>query len=82
MSKQFRVVSGFGDERREVTLEVGKEYVVQPTNPRRTKNRNRKCVILDFVPASESSPQDTVAKVRYLDNNRVGRAEPSDLVPA
>jgi len=81
MGKQFRVISGFGGEQ-SVTLDVGKEYVVQPANPRATKNRNRKCVILDFVPASDARPHDIVAKVRYLDNNRVGRVEPSDLVPA
>jgi hypothetical protein len=82
MGERIQVTSGFRHERREVEVEVGKEYVVQPMNPQKTKNRGRKCVILDFVPLSESHPNDMVAKVRYLDNNRVGRAELSDLLPA
>ena len=95
MIEKIQVSSGFGRERRKSELEVGKEYVVrkselevgkeyvvQPMNPQKTKNRGRKCMILDFVPVSEFHPHDTVAKVRYLDNNRVGKAELSDLVPA
>jgi len=82
MCKRIIVNSGVGQNWREVELEVGKEHLVQPANPRKTKNRDRKCVILDFVPVSESCSQATVAKVRYLDTNRVGMAELSDLVPA
>lgn len=36
-------------------------------------------MILDFVPVSESHPRDFVAKVPFLDNNRIGRVELSDL---
>lgn len=82
MGEKIQVSSSFGREQREVTLEVGKEYIVQPMNPRSTRNRDRKCVILGFVPVSKAHPHDTVAKVRYLDNNKIGRAELSDLVPA
>jgi hypothetical protein len=82
MCKRIIVNSGVGQNWREVELEVGKEHLVLPVNPRKTRNRDRKCVILDFVPVSESYPQATVAKVRYLDTNRVGVAEISDLVPA
>jgi len=59
---------------------VGKEYIIQPLNPLKKKHRNRRCIVLDFVPVSDSHPIDIVAKVRFLDNNRVGRAELDDLV--
>ena len=64
---------------RKMTLRVGKEYLVEPLNNRKMKHRDRRCVILDFVPVSESHPRDLVAKVRFRDNNRVGRVELADL---
>ena len=62
-----------GDAQREVLLEVGSEYVISPLNPRATRYRGRRCAILGFVPTADG--QDTVARVRYLDTNRVGRAK-------
>jgi hypothetical protein len=56
---------------RKMTLTIGNEYLVEPLNSR--------CVILDFVPVSESHPRELVAKVRFRDNNRVGRVELEDL---
>jgi hypothetical protein len=70
-----------GRKRRETVIHVGSEYRVDPLNPAKLRNRARICRVLDFVPVSESHSQSIVAKVRYLDNNRVGRAELSDLVP-
>jgi hypothetical protein len=64
---------------RKVTLKVGKEYVVQPLNNRTKKHRDRHCMILDFVPVSDSHPRDIVAKVPVHDNNRIGRVELGDL---
>lgn len=81
MGKKILVRTGV-KEPREVEIEVGKEYVIQPLNPQKTKNRGRRCLVLDFVPVPESYPDDTVAKVRYLDNNRVGKAKLSDLILA
>jgi len=66
---------------REAIVEVRKEYVVAPRNPGKKRNRGRHCIVLAFTPAPESHPRNMVAKVRYLDNNRVGRAEVDDLVP-
>lgn len=60
---------------------IGRRYVVKPLNPRKTKNRERECVLLDIVLISSSHPDDMVAKVRYMDNNRVGRADFGDLEP-
>ena len=62
-----------GRTQREVLLEVGREYVLSPLNPRARRYRGRRCAILGFVPTSDG--KDTVAKVRYLDTNRVGRAK-------
>ena len=64
---------------RKMTLTIGNEYLVAPLNSRKKKHRDRVCVILDFVPVSESHPRDLVAKVRFRDNNRVGRVELEDL---
>jgi len=69
----------FASSGRKVTLKVGKEYVVQPLNSQKKKHRDRHCMILDFVPVSEDHPRDIVAKVRFLDNNRIGRVELEDL---
>jgi hypothetical protein len=74
------VITSFGSKRRKMTIKVGKEYVIQPLNPLKKKHRDRRCVVLGFVPVSEFHPRDIVAKVRFLDNNRIGRTELDDLV--
>jgi hypothetical protein len=81
MSEQIEVRVHHGSTERKTTLEIGGEYIVKPRNPQKEKHRDRPCVILDFVPVSEQHPRDVVAKVRFLDNNRMGRAELGDLVP-
>ncbi len=82
MSAQIEVSTSYGRMHRKATLTAGNAYIVRPLNPRKQKHRGRLCVILDFIPVSESHPNDTVAKVRFVDNNRIGRAELSDLVPS
>lgn len=81
MSEQIKVRVLHGSTERKTTLKIGGEYIVKPLNPQKKKHRDRPCVILDFVPVSEQHPRDIVAKVRFLDNNRMGRAELSDLIP-
>lgn len=66
---------------RDVEIEIGKQYQVQPLNPRKLKNRRRQCLVLDMVPLSKAHPNYMVAKVRYLDNNRIGKVDLEDLVP-
>ena len=79
--QMMKVTSGVNGQR-DVEIETGKEYIVQPPNPQKLKNRGRHCLVLDFVPVSESQPDYIVAKVRYTDNNRIGKADLSDLIPA
>lgn len=62
---------------RNVILEVGREYIIDQLNPKTQKNRGRRCVFLGVVTVDNGKYQK--AKVRYLDNNRVGRAEFTDL---
>lgn len=62
------------------TLHVGRRYIIRPRNPSKLRNRDRECLVLAFVPVSDTH-SDIVAKVRFLDNNRVGRAEPNELRP-
>ena len=79
MKDKLAVMTIYGSKGK-TTLRVGKEYIIEPLNPLKKKHRNRRCIVLDFVPVSDSHPIDIVAKVRFLDNNRVGRAELADLV--
>jgi hypothetical protein len=81
MSEQIEVRLLYGSAERKTTVRIGGEYVVKPLNPRKKKHRDRPCVVIGFVPVSEQHPRDVVAKVRFLDNNRTGRAELGDLVP-
>lgn len=78
MNDQITVITG----RRKATIKVGKDYVIQPVNILKKKHRTRRCTVLAFVPVSDSHPTDIVAKVRFRDNNRIGRAELEDLVSA
>lgn len=74
----FDVVSG--KKKRKGVINVGLTYVVDPMNPAKSRNRGRVCRVIDFVPVSDFHPE-LVAKIRYLDNNRIGRAELDDLLP-
>jgi hypothetical protein len=63
-----------------VSLEIGRVYIVHPHNPAQLKHRGRKCVLLEIVSVSADRLQDKVAKVRFCDNNRIGRVELGELV--
>ncbi|MFL7808439.1 MAG: M23 family metallopeptidase, partial [Anaerolineae bacterium] len=70
-------LESYGDTQREVLLEVGREYVISPLNPQVQRYRGRRCELLGFVPASDAA--DSVAEIRYVDTNRVGRAKLAHL---
>jgi hypothetical protein len=64
-----------GQTLREVEFFAGKEYVVNPDNKQKLKNRGRK-VLLNAI---ESKDGVVMAKVKYLDTSRPGRVELDDL---
>lgn len=66
---------------------VGQVYATGPLRPASRhqhpkKNQGRRGRVLAFIPFDEDHPRDLVARVRYLDNHRVGRVELMYLVPA
>jgi hypothetical protein len=70
------VTSRYQDQTREVLVEVGREYEVQSLNPRRTKNRGRRCMVLGFITELTSFGK---AEVRFLDTGRRGLVDREDL---
>ncbi len=60
-------------------VEIGQTCVVQPANPRKTKHRDRQCVVLGFEEATDGGPAR--AEVKFLDTNRKGKVDVEDLVP-
>ena len=66
----IEVSAGYSKHKRTTTIKPGNTYVVRPLNPKKMKNRDRQCTVLGFI---ETEDGDTVAVVRYLDNNRQGR---------
>jgi hypothetical protein len=80
LNQQMTVITSVGSKQRKTTIKVGKEYVIQPLNILKKKHRDRRCLVLGFVAVSDSHPRDIVARVRFRDNNRIGRAELDDLV--
>lgn len=69
---------GYGHGYLHAVIEVGKEYEILPLNPRRMKHRGRVCTFLGLVPISEFKPDEFVFKVRFKDNNRIGRLRSFD----
>jgi hypothetical protein len=57
-------------------INIGDEYVISPVNPRAKKNRDRKVIVTKFVLDGKYPLR---AQVKYLDNNRAGRADLEDL---
>lgn len=78
--KMEKIYKGW-ENGRDFTLKQGDRYVVKPRNPRKLKHRGRECIFLDSVAVSESHHRDFMAKVRFTDNNRIGRVEFRDLHP-
>lgn len=58
---------------REINVEIGGTYTVEPLNPLVTKNRGRRVVVIAFI------DNDLRAMVKYLDNNRMGKVSLSEL---
>ncbi|WP_339820666.1 hypothetical protein MKZ15_06170 [Paenibacillus sp. FSL R7-0216] len=61
----------------EIILRIGDYYTVIPDNPLKMKHRDRTCEIVEFVFDELKNP--IKAKVKFEDNNRIGRVDLSDL---
>lgn len=61
-----------------VNLTLGGSYVFAPDNPRKTKNRGRKCTILSFELNTE---YELEIRVVFHDTNREAVLQVSDLKP-
>ncbi|MDQ0875739.1 hypothetical protein QFZ77_004398 [Paenibacillus sp. V4I3] len=59
-----------------VNLTIGGSYVFAPDNPRKTKNRGRKCTILSF---ELDNNYELEVRVIYHDTNREALLKVSDL---
>ncbi|MEW9697925.1 hypothetical protein [Paenibacillus sp. SI8] len=60
-----------------VNLCIGSTYAVEPDNPRKTKNRGRRCTILSF----ELQDNQLDVKVLFHDTNREASLKIADLKP-
>jgi hypothetical protein len=69
-------VSKNGEVIRKHNVKIGAEYVINPVNPRTKKNRDRRVMVTKFV---QDGKYPLRAQVKYLDNNRAGRADIEDL---
>ena len=76
------VQAGFGFAARKVNIYKDHEYIITPLNPRKLKNRGRHVIMLEkvlYTPGQENA--DYVARIKYTDNNRLGRVDFGDLEP-
>lgn len=80
---QRRYNYGFGKKHREITIEVGLTYEVQPLNLNKNrKNRGRICTVLSFRDWSSSCGKSTTERVRvkWHDDEKIGYVDPCDLI--
>ncbi|PEZ76222.1 hypothetical protein [Bacillus sp. AFS017274] len=67
------ITGGNGKIIRKIDLIIGNKYIVNPLNPNKLKNRDRKVILV-------SIENDKIyVKVNYLDTSRPGKVEISDL---
>lgn len=73
---RMKIQANFGKERRNVTIEQGREYVVQPLNPVAKRNLGRHVIVEGFT-----AEKGGRVRVRFADTGRAGYEAPSNLVP-
>ncbi|TVL98656.1 MAG: hypothetical protein CV087_20945 [Candidatus Brocadia sp. WS118] len=54
------------------TIEVGGYYLINPRNPRCTKNRGKMCKVLEIL-------NTNYVRVRLLETKRIAKVKASDL---
>ena len=72
-----RFIGATADEGPPIVMREGDEVIIQPANPRKMKNRGRRCRITGKIERNGY----TDIKVQYLDTMKAGSASPSDLEP-
>lgn len=65
--------------KRSVTIELGRNYMIDPINPLKKKHRGRTCMVIGFMSDSQGTPID--ARVKFLDTSRTGRISIRDIIP-
>ena len=75
---------GFCGKNRKVEVVVGLRYEIRPLNKlKNVKNQGRVCMVLGFRDyESCGQHRSERARVRWIDNRRIGFVDPKDLVPA
>ncbi len=74
---------GCGWKRREVTIQIGLTYEIQPLNQRKKLNRGRHCTILGFKGKIRTplNPESDRVRGRWQDDNSIAFVDPTDLIP-
>lgn len=52
-----------------ISIQIGKKYIIKPDNIKKMKNRDRKCLIVEL----EDHLTPSWAKVKFLDTNRTSK---------
>lgn len=66
---------------RNIVMETGRAYRIASLRYRLPKDQGRECVLVDIVSSSPKRPDDMVAKIRFTDDGKLGRAKLGDLLP-
>ena len=75
-------MTGVGADARRVRIVKGHEYIISPIDPKNIKNRDRHVIALGAAlnkPGHENG--DYGCRVRFNDNNGIGKVEFGALVP-
>lgn len=69
------IIGNNGELIRKIDLIPGNKYIVNPLNPNKLKNRDRKVILMKI----ENDNRYLYGKVKYLDTSRPGKVDISDL---
>lgn len=61
-------------------LSPGDTCIIAPFDPLRKQDHGRHCLIRDFI-RDETAEYGVYAGVEFLDNGRMGKVSPIDLIP-
>lgn len=61
---------------KEISIEIGKEFIVKPNNRQKLKHRDRRGIVQNF---SVSEKHGLRVGFKFLDTNRIGKVDIEDL---